>query len=173
MLCRTPLATAFSFLVLLPLSTTNAATNPAGEYAQHFASLAKLSIAVAQAMPSDQYGFRPHPESMNFGQLMLHIASTNYAFCAGLKDSEPPPTATTSDNAKDAVVKMLNSSFEYCSSVIPTLTDDQLGKSHNSPDGRLPGREVLLAMYVHVAHHRGQAEIYLRDKGIKPPSYMY
>jgi uncharacterized damage-inducible protein DinB len=26
-------------------------------------------------------------------------------------------------------------------------------------------------MYVHVAHHRGQAEIYLRDKGIKPPSY--
>jgi len=26
-------------------------------------------------------------------------------------------------------------------------------------------------MYVHVAHHHGQAEIYLRDKGIKPPSY--
>jgi uncharacterized damage-inducible protein DinB len=22
-----------------------------------------------------------------------------------------------------------------------------------------------------VAHHRGQAEIYLRDKGIRPPSY--
>jgi uncharacterized damage-inducible protein DinB len=26
-------------------------------------------------------------------------------------------------------------------------------------------------MYVHVAHHRGQAEIYLRDKGIRPSSY--
>ena len=35
----------------------------------------------------------------------------------------------------------------------------------------LPGRDVLLAMYIHVAHHRGQAEIYLRDKGIKPPAY--
>jgi uncharacterized damage-inducible protein DinB len=56
--------------------------------------------------------------------------------------------------------------------VIPNLTEEQLGKVHNSPDGRLPGREVLLAMYVHVAHHRGQAEVYLRDKGIKPPSYM-
>jgi uncharacterized damage-inducible protein DinB len=42
---------------------------------------------------------------------------------------------------------------------------------HNSPDGRLSGREVLLAMYVHVAHHRGQAEIYLRNNGIAPP-YM-
>lgn len=41
-----------------------------------------------------------------------------------------------------------------------------MSAAHDSPDGRLPGREVLLAMYVHVSHHRGQAEIYLRDKGI-------
>jgi uncharacterized damage-inducible protein DinB len=31
--------------------------------------------------------------------------------------------------------------------------------------------DVLLAMFVHVAHHRGQAEIYLRDNGIVPPPY--
>jgi len=55
--------------------------------------------------------------------------------------------------------------------VIPNLTEEQLKNAHDSPDGHLPGREVLLAMYIHVAHHRGQAEIYLRDKGIKPPSY--
>ena len=51
------------------------------------------------------------------------------------------------------------------------MTEAQLCAVHNSPDGKLPGRDVLLAMYVHVAHHRGQAEIYLRDNGIKPPSY--
>jgi uncharacterized damage-inducible protein DinB len=51
------------------------------------------------------------------------------------------------------------------------MTEEQLSRVHNSPDGRLPGREVLLAFFVHVAHHRGQAEVYLRDKGIKPPSY--
>jgi uncharacterized damage-inducible protein DinB len=56
--------------------------------------------------------------------------------------------------------------------VIPNLREEQLRAAHNSPDGRrLPGWEVLLAMYIHVAHHRGQAEIYLRDEGIKPPSY--
>jgi uncharacterized damage-inducible protein DinB len=68
-------------------------------------------------------------------------------------------------------VKFLSDSFAYCSGVIPKLSEAQLSQSHNSPDGRLPGREILLAMYVHVAHHRGQAEIYLRDRGIKPPSY--
>lgn len=56
--------------------------------------------------------------------------------------------------------------------MILKLTEEQLSAPHNSPDGRLLGREVILAMYIHVAHHRGQAEIYLRDKGIQPPSYM-
>jgi uncharacterized damage-inducible protein DinB len=158
--------------VLLLLSTANAVAVPANagaEYAKHFDALSNLSVAVAEAMPPEQYAFRPHPESMNFGELIAHIATTNYQFCAGLKDSDPP--ALPSPIEKDAVVKFLSDSFAYCSTVIPNLTEEQLNQAHNSPDGRLPGREVLLAMYIHVAHHRGQAEIYLRDKGIKPPSY--
>jgi uncharacterized damage-inducible protein DinB len=158
-------------LLLLSLFTSNAAlaADAAGEYSKHFGALSKLSVAVAQAMPPEDYAFRPHPDSMNFGALMSHIATTNYQFCAGLKDAEPP--ALPSPTEKDAVVKFLSDSFDYCSAVILSLSNDQLEKIHNSPDGRLPGREVLLAMYVHVAHHRGQAEIYLRDKGIKPTSY--
>ena len=167
----------FRILVLVALTLTLAATaaasapRPAGEYSQHFAPLGQLSVAVAQAMPADQYSFRPHPESMTFGELMLHIASTNYQFCAGLKDSDPPTAPSPSATDKDAVVKFLAASFDYCSPIILSLTDAQLSQPHNSPDGRLPGREVLLAMYIHVAHHRGQAEIYLRDKGIRPPNY--
>ena len=161
--------------VLLFALTANAATPAAGEYAKHFAALSELSVAVAQAMPPDLYGFRPHPESMDFGQLMSHIATTNYQFCASLKDSAPPdlpsPASVDKDKDKDAVVKFLTDSFDYCSAVIPNLTEEQLSTPHSSPDGRLLGREILLAMYIHVAHHRGQAEIYLRDKGIKPPGY--
>jgi uncharacterized damage-inducible protein DinB len=159
-------------MVSLSLLNAHGASTPsgaAGEYSKHFGALSKLSVAVAQAMPADQYGFRPHPESMDFGQLMSHIATTNYQFCAGLKDAAPPALPSPSD--KDAVVKFLSDSFDYCSAVIPNLTEEELSKAHDSPDGHLPGREILLAMYIHVAHHRGQAEIYLRDKGITPPSY--
>jgi uncharacterized damage-inducible protein DinB len=158
--------------LLISVSGTRASSPegiPAGEYAKHFDALSKLSVAVAQAMPAKQYSFRPHPDSMTFGQLMSHIATTNYQFCAGLKDSQPPTLPSPTE--KDGVVKFLGDSFDYCSGIIASLTDEQLGKPHNSPDGRLLGREVLLATYIHVAHHRGQAEIYLRDKGIKPPSY--
>jgi uncharacterized damage-inducible protein DinB len=157
--------------VMLALLPGNAVAAPAsaGEYAKHFEALSKLSVAVAQAMPPDQYSFKPHPDSMTFGELMSHIATTNYQFCAGLKDSATP--ALPSPTTKDGLVKFLSDSFDYCAAIIPTLSEEQMNAAHNSPDGHLPGREVLLAMYVHVAHHRGQAEIYLRDKGIKPPSY--
>lgn len=157
--------------LLISFFAAQAIASPAGEYAEHLTALSKLSVAVAQAMPQDQYSFRPHSESMTFGELMIHIASTNYAFCAGLKDSNPPAAPSPSATDRDATVKFLGDSFDYCGSVISMLTDAQLNAYHDSPDGRLTGREVLLAMYVHVAHHRGQAEIYLRDKGIKPPPY--
>lgn len=156
-------------LISLTILRVGAKGEAAGEYAKHFEALRKLSVAVAEAMPAKEYGFRPHSESMDFGALMSHIATTNYQFCAGLKDSNPPTLPSPTE--KEAVVKFLADSFEYCGAVIPALTEEQLTKAHDSPDGHLPGREILLAMYVHVAHHRGQAEIYLRDKGIRPPSY--
>lgn len=167
---RTYFGLLFSFFLASTFAIPQAATaSAAGEYAKHFEALSKLSIAVAQAMPPEKYGFRPHPDSMDFGQLMSHIATTNFQFCAGLKDSPTPTLPSPAD--KTATVKFLSDSFDYCSGVIASLSEEQLMKAHNSPDGNLPGREVLLALYIHVAHHRGQAEIYLRDVGIKPPAY--
>jgi len=153
--------------VLVPLARAEA---PAGEYVTHLDALTKLSVAVAESMPADQYDYRPHPESMTFGKLMSHIAVTNYQFCAGLADAATPGLPAPAD--KSGVVKLLKDSFAYCETVIPKLTEASLTAKHNSPDGRLTGWEVLLAMFVHTAHHRGQAEIYLRNKGIRPPSYM-
>lgn len=161
-------------LVVFTLSCVyalGAAAASAEDYSQHFGALSKLSVAVADAMPPGQYAFRPDPGSMSFGEVMSHIATTNYQFCAGLKDVQPPAMPSPTD--KDGIVKFLSSSFDYCSTVIPSLTYEQMARVHDSPDGRMPGREVLLAMYVHVAHHRGQAEVYLRDKGITPPSYRF
>jgi uncharacterized damage-inducible protein DinB len=156
-------------LTLSALLATAAPPVAAAEYAKHFRALAKLSVAVADAMPAERYGFRPHSESMTFGELMSHIAATNYQFCAGLKDADPPDIPSPAE--KTGVLKLLSDSFDYCSTIIPGLTEEQLSQQHNSPDGRLPGREVLLAVYIHVSHHRGQAEIYLNDNGIKPPPY--
>ena len=156
-------------LSIIAARTACAADPPAAEYARHLNALGELSVAVAQTMPAEKYGFKPHPESMSFGELMEHIATTNYQFCAGLSDAKTP--ALPRPTEKDGIVRFLGDSFQYCSGVINGLNDQQLAAAHDSPDGHMPGRDILLAMYIHVAHHRGQAEIYLRDEGIRPPRY--
>src|SRR5437660_1115496 len=85
----------------LPANAGPATADDAGEYSKHFDALTKLSTSVAQAMHSYQFAFRPYPESMTFVQLISHIATTNYQFCAGLKDAEP--LALPSPTDKDLV----------------------------------------------------------------------
>jgi uncharacterized damage-inducible protein DinB len=42
------------------------------------------------------------------------------------------------------------------------------------PEGRqMTAFEALWSYFTHTAHHRGQAEVYLRVKGIKPPDYVF
>ncbi len=158
-------------LIALAADESGTPSKSSAEFARHWASARKLAVAVAEAMPPAQYAFRPDPGSMSFGEQISHLVQTNYAFCAGLKDSKAP--AIAADPAKDALVKSLGDSFDYCSATLATLDDQQLDKPDPSPDGRLIARECLLALYGHMAHHRGQADVYLRIKGIKPPSYIF
>ena len=146
---RSVIAIALVFgSVVLGAAKSN--TNLTGEYARDFGALKQLSLAIAKAMPVERWDFRPHSESMNFGMLTSRIATTNYQFCAALKDSDPPRVNTAND--RDLIIKLLSGSFDYCSGVIGHLSEDQLAATHNTPDGQLTGREALLAMYLHVAH---------------------
>ena len=149
------------------------ATSPnfAAEFAKRWTATRPLGVGVAEAMPSDEYAFKPDPPSMNFGELMQHLAWGNYAFCAALHDEKTPPLPDLTE--KPALVRRVADSFDYCSRQISSVTEAQMNSIHDTPDGKLNGRELLLALYVHMAHHRGQAEIYLRVKGIKPPSYVF
>jgi uncharacterized damage-inducible protein DinB len=160
----------------------------ADEFGKRWTATRKMAVGVAQAMPPEEYPFKPDPPSMNFGEQMAHIATINFAFCSALKDMKMPdvkePVLKEPDgnrkNAwapgsaeRDAFVKYLADSFDYCSAQIATVTDAQMNSIHSTPDGELNGRELMLALYVHLAHHRGQAEIYLRIKGTKPPAYVF
>jgi len=158
-------------LALLASTSYAADSKFAEEFGKRWAKTRPLAIGVAEAMPPVQYAFRPDPGSMSFAEQVAHVAQTNYAFCAGLKDTAPPPDPSGAD--KDALVKFLTDSFDYCSTAIESITAEQMDRPHSSPDGRLNGRELLLALYVHLAHHRGQEEVYLRIKGIKPPQYVF
>jgi uncharacterized damage-inducible protein DinB len=150
---------------------------------KHWKTSGEFTIAVANAMPADGYTFRPNPEEMSYGQLMAHIAAVNLNACSnasGLaKPALPPKIAEWAkdtqkvDVDKDSAVQFLRDSFDFCNKAVAGMTPERMDTVVGPANRNLTGFEWLWAYFTHTAHHRGQAEVYLRVKGIKPPGYTF
>lgn len=150
---------------------------------KHWETSAEFTLAVANAMPAESYNFRPNPEEMSFGQLMAHIAGINEYACAnasGLaRPALPPKIAEWSkdtqkvDVSRETAMPFLKESFEFCNKAVAAMTAERLDTVVGPPARNLTGFEWLFAYFTHTAHHRAQAEVYLRLKGIKPPEYQF
>jgi uncharacterized damage-inducible protein DinB len=53
------------------------------------------------------------------------------------------------------------------------MTPEKLDAVVGTANRKMTGFEWLWAYFTHTAHHRGQLEVYLRLKGIKPPDYVF
>jgi len=150
---------------------------------KHWKTSGEFTLAVADAMPADGYTFRPTPEEMSFGELIAHIAGPARNACTQASGLTPPPLspaieAWTKDTvkievSKEAATQFLKDSFEFCSKAITQMPAANADKIVGPPNRNLTGSEWLWSYFTHTAHHRGQAEVYLRLKGIKPPTYTF
>jgi uncharacterized damage-inducible protein DinB len=89
--------------------------------------------------------------------------------------NEPRTIADPKAEEKADVLSYLAATFDYCISALDRITPEQLNEAASGVPNRpnASGRDALLNMYMHTAHHRGQAIIYLRLKGTAPPEYSY
>ena len=74
--------------VLLALPVSAAENDFKAIFARHWQTSKEFTLAVAEAMPAEDYDFKPNPEEMSFGLLMIHIADENsnsFARAAGTK----------------------------------------------------------------------------------------
>lgn len=123
------------------------------------------------------------PEEMNFGQLIAHISNADLNACAiasGLDRPElPAKIAERAKNVqqvdvdKDTATQFLKDSSAFCDKAVAAMTPERLDSVVGPAARKLTGFEWLWAYFTHAAHHRGQAEVYLRAKGIKPPGYTF
>ncbi len=139
---------------------------------KHWKTSAAFTMEVAKAMPAESYDFKPAPEEMSFGELMAHIAQANagaFARASGQKNTLTKPAKLD----KDAVIKYMTDSFAFGTTAMGGMTDADLAKMVGPEGKQMTAGETLWAYFTHTAHHRGQAEVYLRVKGIKPPTYVF
>jgi len=140
--------------------------------AKHYQASKELTLAVADAMPAENYSFKATDAEMSFGEQMNHIASANANYCAtGLETKSP--LGKLDDASKTAAVKNLNAAFDFCLDGLKKLTDAGLTKTVGTEARQATVFERFWGGFTHTAHHRGQAEVYLRLKGITPPQYKF
>jgi uncharacterized damage-inducible protein DinB len=147
---------------------------------KHWKVTGEFTLDVAKAMPADSYGFKPVPEEMSFGQLMAHIGNADIGACAAVTGMQRPDDPAgiaawrkdqKTDVDRDTAIQFLTTVFSFCDKAVESVTAEKLdAKVANTP---LTGYERLWSYFTHTAHHRGQAEVYLRLRGIKPPTYVF
>jgi uncharacterized damage-inducible protein DinB len=120
------------------------------------------TLSVAELMPEREYEFKPVDTIWNFRELLHHIAygiewwENNFVKGKNVEWNQPPAKATKKD-----VIAYLNKAY---ASLKETISQ---GKPSNDA---IKGFHATID---HITHHRGQATVYLRCKGITPPAYTY
>jgi uncharacterized damage-inducible protein DinB len=158
--------------VLLITPVVAAENDSKAIFAKHWQTAKEFTLAVAEAMPATDYGFKPNPEEMSFGQLMIHIADQNSDSCASATGTKALAKPTATD--KQTAIDFLTITFDTCARAIAEMPPEQLNKEVYKFQGQpVLAAEALWYTITHMAHHRGQAEVYLRMKNIKPPAWRF
>src|SRR5215510_7159224 len=129
------------------------------------------------AMSEDGLNFKPTPEIRSFAEQMLHLANANFNFISAATGIPNPYDKKNLEKMleysanKEALTKMVLESYDFVLSAIPKLDENKLNESF-----KLFGRFELTRAaafdkaFEHQTHQRGQTTIYLRLKGVTPPS---
>lgn len=146
------------------------------EFLKAWQNSRKFTIEVAEAMPAEKHGYKATDVEMSFGTLMNHIGTSQAFRFQQISGAKLPPGVMSQPKTKAEIVANLTASFDFVLSVLPKLSAEQLAKSYKVDWREKPeatGREIMLNMFQHTAHHRAQAEVYLRLNGVTPPFYLF
>jgi len=134
------------------------------------------TIEYLNTMPADKYSFKAHDSIRSFGQQMLHLSAANVFLMSNVSDQAPPGWLSftleqrSSAQQKDSVMYFVNSSYDYAINAVRNSDMNKWGEKK-----KLFGRfeetkfAIMNKAFEHQGHHRGQATIYIRLLGIKPP----
>jgi hypothetical protein len=139
------------------------------ESKQAYTAVKNNLIKAAEAMPEEGYVFKPTPDVRNYGALVAHIADANTRLC-GTAMGENKTSNAASKTSKADLVAALKDGFAVCDSAWDSINDANalsMVKFRNADHTKL---SVLLFNNTHDNEEYGYGAVYLRLKGVVPPS---
>lgn len=152
--------------------TAKPETNPISNHLREdVADNAKNMVAAAEEMPNDKYSFRPTPQQMTFGHLIVHATMGNFFFCSSISGMPRPDMKIAEADGKDKLVAALKSSYDFCTSSLAKVDDSNLGDILPLFGGRTVSRGgMMMLVSAECSDHYAMAAMYLRLNGLLPPT---
>jgi uncharacterized damage-inducible protein DinB len=126
----------------------------------------------AEKVSEADFAFQPVKDVRTFGQILAHVANTQFNYCSAAK-SEPNPNkddVEKTSTTKAAIQKALADSFAYCDTIYLTLTDAKALELIKMGQNDVPRAARLIGNIAHDNEHYGNLVTYMRIKGYVPPS---
>ncbi|MFC4210894.1 DinB family protein [Pedobacter lithocola] len=125
-------------------------------------------------MPETGYALKPTPEMRSFAEQMLHLTDANYGFTATATGEKSPygfgDVEKITDKSKANVTKVVLAGYDYVIAGLKKISASQLQEKVKFMNRfELTKEMVFTKDFEHQTHHRGQATVYLRLAGVKPP----
>jgi hypothetical protein len=123
-------------------------------------------IRAADKMPEDAYSFKPTPAQETFGERIAHVAN-QIRTCSGLTGEAKTPAQPTS---KADIVAALKASFDACDAAWDSMNDKSAMEMVAGRGGQRSKLSVLIGNTNHDSEMYGYISVYMRLKGVVPPS---
>lgn len=126
----------------------------------------------AEKMTDETSTFKPSPDVRTFAGVFAHVAQFHYIYCSQFKGG-PNPNQDNLEQTKTTradAMKALAESFAYCDEAFSSLTDDTATQFVPGRGGEQSKVVPLMNLIAHDNEEYGIATIYLRMKGLVPPS---
>jgi hypothetical protein len=135
----------------------------------------QLQTDLAEAagkMPDEFYSFRPASEIRPFGQLVAHVALAQFRTCAQLKGEADLHKDEKEDKpwSKTEALALLKASTAYCDPQVNSVTDTTMAQMMDGGKFRAAKGLFPVEILVHGSEMYGAMAVYLRLKGLVPPT---
>jgi uncharacterized damage-inducible protein DinB len=139
---------------------------------QGYNQLKTILTQSAEKMTEADASFKPAPEIRTLAGQIAHIAQFHYLYCSQVKGGTNPNTENLEQTktTKADVTKALADSFAYCDDAFSSLTEENVGQFVPARGGEQSKVVPLMNLIAHDNEEYGILTVYLRLKGIVPPS---
>jgi uncharacterized damage-inducible protein DinB len=128
--------------------------------------------AMVEKMPEEHFAFKPAPGIRTFGEAVAHVADAQARNCHLVSGAGSKTLDADKKKTKAELLAALRESCAICDVAFAALTDGQANEMVRMGQSsfELTRLSLLVSMIAHSNEQHGYMAVYLRLKGIVPPS---